>query len=163
MTNETAPLIVLTGVLDDIQFKGLYTMGDVFVLPTRGEGVGIPFMEALSSGIPVIATGWGGQMDYLNENNSFLVDYKLSYPVMSMNSETAISAIYRGLYEEEGQVWAEADVSDLRKKMREAYENQDLCKEKGNQGRMDMLQLSWERAASSIKAGYREDNKLKGL
>ena len=105
--NETAPLYVTTGTLGDRQFRGLYTLGNAFVLPTRGEGVGIPFMEALSSGIPVIATGWGGQMDFLNENNSFLVDYKLSYPGISMNSKNAISALYRYLFENEEQVWAE--------------------------------------------------------
>ncbi|MBS4192693.1 glycosyltransferase [Bacillus sp. FJAT-49705] len=149
--SETAPLIFLTGILDDIQFRGFYTMGNVFVLPTRGEGVGIPFMEALSSGIPVITTGWGGQMDFINENNSFLVDYELSYPGISMNSENTISKIYRNLYEEEGQIWAEAKVDDLRIKMREAYENQNLCSQKGHQGRMDMLKLSWNNVVLSLK------------
>ena len=56
--NETAPLYVTIDTLGDRQFRGIYTLGNAFVLPTRGEGVGIPFMEALSSGIPVIATGW---------------------------------------------------------------------------------------------------------
>lgn len=149
--NGTAPITVLTGILDDIQFRGLYTAGNAFVLPTRGEGVGIPFMEALSSGIPVIATGWGGQMDFLNESNSFLVDYKLSHPGISMNGDNVISTIYRNLYEEEGQIWAEADLNDLRKKMRAAYANPDLCAQKGQQGRLDMLQLSWNKVALALK------------
>lgn len=63
-TGGTAPLRVLTGILPEEQLKGLYTLGNAFILPTRGEGVGLPYMEALSSGIPVIATGWGGQMDF---------------------------------------------------------------------------------------------------
>ena len=46
-------------------------------------------------------------MDFLNENNSFLVDYKLSYPGISMKSKNAISALYRYLFENEEQVWAE--------------------------------------------------------
>lgn len=149
--DETAPLIIMTGILGEQQFRGIYTLGNVFVLPTRGEGVGLPFIEALSSGIPVIATGWGGQMDFLTEKNSFLVDYKLSYPGISMNSEDAISTVYRDLFEGEGQIWAEADSNDLRKQMRYAYENPDVCKQKGYQGRMDMLQLSWDKAGSALK------------
>lgn len=149
--SETASLTVLTGILHDIELKGLYTMGDVFVLPTRGEGVGLPFMEALSSGMPVIATGWGGHMDFLNESNSFLVDYRLAYPGISMNHENAMSTRFQHQYLENGQIWAEASVDDLRKKMRDAYENPNLCKQKGQQGRADMIRWTWEEAGLALK------------
>ena len=43
------------------------------------------------------------------------------------------------------------NVDDLIKKMRYAYENPDLCKEKGYQGRKDMLQLSWDHAGLALK------------
>jgi glycosyltransferase involved in cell wall biosynthesis len=51
----------------------LYTTADCFVLPTRGEGIGLPVMEAMASGTPVLTTAWSGQMDFLNEQNSFLI------------------------------------------------------------------------------------------
>ena len=143
---DTAPLLVLTGVLNDRDLKGLYTLGNAFVLPTRGEGVGLPFMEALASGIPVIATGWGGHLDFLTERNSFLVKYNLSKPGLSMNSSDAISLVHPELFGEEGQLWAEVDVQDLRRKMRVAYENPGLCRTKGIQGRNDMLHYSWDKA-----------------
>jgi len=60
---STQKQIQFTNTLGKAELKGLYTLGDVFVLPTRGEGAGLPFIEALSSGVPVIATGWGGHMD----------------------------------------------------------------------------------------------------
>ncbi|MFD1265964.1 glycosyltransferase [Paenibacillus motobuensis] len=148
--DETAPLIVLAGVLEDNDLTGVYTLGNAFVLPTRGEGVGMPFMEALASGIPVIATRWGGQMDFLNEKNSFLIDYKLKYPGISMNSEQAIALIYREWFEEEGQLWAEPDIRDLKKTMRYAYENPNLCQEKGRIGRENMLPLSWDEAGMAL-------------
>lgn len=151
MGNKTAPIFIITKFLGDENLKGIYRLGDAFVLPTRGEGVGLPFMEALSSGIPVIATGWGGQMDFLTEENSFLVDYRLNNPEISMNSESAISPGWRQLFAEEGQLWAEADIADLKKKMRTAYENPEICKQKGRQGRKEMLSLSWENAGIALK------------
>ncbi len=148
--DETAPLFILSGVLNDNDLTGVYTLGNAFVLPTRGEGVGMPFMEALASGIPVIATGWGGQMDFLNEKNSFLIDYRLKYPGISMNSEQAISSVYREWFEEEDQLWAEPNIRDLKKAMRYAYDNPNLCWKKGRRGRKDMLQLSWDKAGSAF-------------
>lgn len=147
---ETAPLIILAGELEENDLTGVYTLGHAFVLPTRGEGVGMPFMEALASGIPVIATGWGGQMDFLNENNSFLIDYKLKYPGISMNSEEAIALVYREWFEEEGQLWAEPDIRDLKKTMRYAYEHPNLCQKKGRRGRKDILPLSWDKAGTAF-------------
>lgn len=149
---DTAPLYVMTGICEEKQLKGLYTAGDAFVLPTRGEGVGLPFIEALSSGLPVIATGWGGQMDFLNEKNSFLVKYKLENPSISMNSENAISTTYPS-FAEKGQLWAEVDIEHLKHQMRYAFMNQELCKQKGARGRQDMLKLTWEKAGiEMIKA-----------
>ena len=148
---ETAPLFIITGIISEMQLQGLYTLGNAFVLPTRGEGVGLPFIEALSSGIPVIATGWGGQMDYLDENNSFLIDYKLETPAISINSENTIAPVYRELFEDEEQLWAEVDEHDLKKQMRHAYENHALCRQKGERGRMDMLKRTWNKSGAVLK------------
>ncbi|WHY61378.1 glycosyltransferase [Cytobacillus firmus] len=155
-TGGTAPLRVLTGILPEEQLKGLYTLGNAFILPTRGEGVGLPYMEALSSGIPVIATGWGGQMDFLNEQNSFLIDYKLEDPRKSMYGGSAISRQYHRLFGQGDQLWAEADFDDTKRQMRLAYENPLLCKQKGNKGRLDMLNLTWDKAGSSMKRAIEE-------
>jgi glycosyltransferase involved in cell wall biosynthesis len=146
----TAPFYVKTGICEEKQLKGIYTAGDAFVLPTRGEGVGLPYIEALSSGLPVIATGWGGQMDFLNEQNSFLVNYKLENPAISMNSKNKISTTYHN-FAEKGQVWAEANLEHLKQQMRYAYNNPGLCKQKGQQGRQDMLRMTWEKAGIAMK------------
>ncbi|MDM5317338.1 glycosyltransferase [Fictibacillus sp. b24] len=147
---DTAPIYIMTGICSETELKGIYTAANAFVLPTRGEGVGLPFIEALSSGIPVIATGWGGQMDFLNKHNSFLIDYELMNPSTSMNSDHAISTIYRE-FAEDGQLWAEANVDHIKKQMRFAYENPDLCRQKGRQGRRDMQHMTWDRAGISLK------------
>ncbi len=52
----------------------LYAAADAFVLPSRGEGLGLPYLEAMAAGVPVIATAWSGQLDFLDEHNALLVD-----------------------------------------------------------------------------------------
>ncbi|WP_254776835.1 glycosyltransferase [Paenibacillus sp. yr247] len=148
---KTAPIFIIGRQLTSNQLKGIYTLGNVFVLPTRGEGVGLPFLESLSSGVPVITTGWGGHMDFLTRKNSFLLPYQLKNPAISMNSKHAISRKFRHLFTERGQRWAEPDRGSLRRQMRFAYQNPLLCKKKGLQGRQDMLKLSWNRAGQSLK------------
>lgn len=161
ISKQTAPVILISRHIPTDQLKGIYTLGDVFVLPTRGEGVGLPFLESLASGTPVIATGWGGHLDFLNKNNSFLIPYKLGRPTSSMNSKGAIARTFRYLFREQGQLWAEPDLQGLRKAMRSAYSNPNLCKLKGQQGRKDSLKLSWGRSGSAMKRAVEKVISLK--
>jgi glycosyltransferase involved in cell wall biosynthesis len=156
---DTAPVVIIGRHMSERQLKGLYALGDAFVLPTRGEGVGLPYLEALASGIPVIATGWGGQMDFLTPRNSFLVPYQLKSPASSMNR--AISRRFSNLFAQKCQRWAEPDLSSLKRLMRQAYENPRLCRQKGRQGRKDMLQLSWDQAGMLMKQAIEETMRSK--
>ncbi|MGV3487366.1 MAG: glycosyltransferase family 4 protein [Tuberibacillus sp.] len=148
ISNGQAPVIVLAGIISEAQLKGLYTLGDMFVLPTRGEGVGLPFIEALSSGTPVMATGWGGHMDFLNENNAFFINYELK---RTSDYKFCLAKAYPNLFGHDDQYWAEADVEDLKSNMRFAYEHPGVCKQKGFQGRKDMLERTWDSAGALFK------------
>jgi len=158
---STAPIQIITQRLSSTSLRSIYSRGNAFVLPTRGEGVGLPFLESMASGVPVIATGWGGHMDFLTHKNSFLVQYKLRPPVMGMNRKSSISRQFRNLFAEKGQLWAEPDIGSLRKQMRRAYENPMLCKLKGQQARNDALHLSWNRAGLSFKKAIESVIRLK--
>ena len=46
---------------------------DAFVLASRSETFGVVYIEALRSGLPVIATKCGGPEDFINETNGMLV------------------------------------------------------------------------------------------
>jgi glycosyltransferase involved in cell wall biosynthesis len=56
----------------------LYRAAHAFCLPTVGEGWGMPFLEAMSCGSLVIAPNHGGQLEFLNKNNSVLCPVKIS-------------------------------------------------------------------------------------
>lgn len=57
------------------QIAALYQHCHALVAPSRGEGFGLPIAEAMLYGLPVIATGWGGHMDFCSDDTCWLIDY----------------------------------------------------------------------------------------
>ena len=47
---------ILTGYVSDEELALLYTLADVFAYPSRYEGFGIPLVEAMSFGLPIVAS-----------------------------------------------------------------------------------------------------------
>lgn len=127
------PIILLDGLVPRAELPRLYAAADAFVLPTRGEGWGRPYGEALSCGIPVIATRWGGQLDFLNDGNSFLIDLDGVVPT-SYRLDLEVFA---------GQFWAQPSVDHLRQLMRHVFAHRDAARAKANTGRADMVR-DWD-------------------
>lgn len=109
LSHPPAVVYVDTQVRSELEMDALYRSCHAFVHPTRGEGVGYPMMEAVARGLPVIATNWGGQLDYLNANNSYLIPCHL-VPVKPQ-------AYYYGYQSD--QLWAEPSIEALRALMRQ--------------------------------------------
>jgi spore coat protein SA len=58
---QTAGRVVLTGFIPPGEIASIYQLGDIFVGPSQiEEGLGLVFLEASASGLPVIATRRGG-------------------------------------------------------------------------------------------------------
>ncbi|MCM0752529.1 hypothetical protein DEA98_19285 [Brucella pseudogrignonensis] len=68
-------VIILEEDLQESQLKALYEACDVLVCPSFAEGFGLPLAEAMLSGVPVITTAWGGQMDFCSTETAWLLDY----------------------------------------------------------------------------------------
>ena len=65
-----------------MQFKqlwGLYAMSDVFLLASKSEGLGMPILEAMSVGIPVVATNCTAISELLADERGLLVDYEYQH------------------------------------------------------------------------------------
>jgi len=67
------------GKADSESIIDLYRSSDVFVLPSKGEGWGLPMIEAAATGLPIITTLYSGQQQYLQHIQSSVlsVDYRL--------------------------------------------------------------------------------------
>jgi glycosyltransferase involved in cell wall biosynthesis len=64
----------LTGFVSDEDLPVYYNTADFFVLPSKsGEGLPLVALEAMSCGVPVIATNVGGTSEVMNENYGKLV------------------------------------------------------------------------------------------
>ena len=70
-------VILINSTITDNEIKNLVRCCDCFVSLHRSEGFGRGLAEAMFLGKPVIATAYSGNLDFMNKNNSFLVNYKL--------------------------------------------------------------------------------------
>src|SRR3954447_5116129 len=71
---STAPILVETAVLPIAAVPRLYAAADAFVMASRGEGWGRPYMEAMAMGLPTIGSRWSGNLAFMDDDNSWLVD-----------------------------------------------------------------------------------------
>lgn len=88
----------------------------------RSEGYGLTCSEAMGLGVPVIATGYSGNVDFMNEENSLLVPYELIAVDPSV-----------GVYPPT-TVWADADVTVAAQYMRRIVDEPEFAAEVGRAG-----------------------------
>ena len=137
-TSHMPRIMINCDKTDELTMPLFYQEADCFVLPSRGEAFGIPYAEAMSCGVPVIATDFGGHLDFITDEVGWLI------PVNSLNhlSERLckINAAYKNLW------FAEPDVKDVRKTMRYVYENRNEIIVKGYNAR-DYIEkhLTWNK------------------
>jgi len=102
---------IYTEFIDDI--SSLYRSVDAVFTMSHGEGFFFPGLEAAASKKITIAPNYGGQLDFLNLNNSLLI------------SGTEERADPKSMYWEQknNAVWFRPDIDDAVDKLRHAYEN----------------------------------------
>jgi glycosyltransferase involved in cell wall biosynthesis len=103
----------------------LTACADIVLSLHRGESFGLVLAEAMLLGKPVVATGWSGNTDFMDNTNAALVGYRL-VPARDDRS------VYRGL-------WAEPDVAEAAALLRTLADDPDLRRNLGERGRVSTL------------------------
>lgn len=137
---------IIDQMLSTRELLGLYRACDAFVLPTRGEGWGRPFFEAMLMEMPVIGTNWSGQTDFMNRSNSYLI---------RVNRLERIQGNEFRLFN--GHRWAEPSVADLQTKMRYVFEHRQEAKAVGRKARAHLLRsYDMDRIAKKVAEEIRK-------
>jgi glycosyltransferase involved in cell wall biosynthesis len=100
---------IVRGHLDHTELAVLYRSADVMLSLHRAEGFGLPMAEAMAHAVPIVATGWSGNLTFMSAADSYLVPYTLV-------AVDDASAIYGSSF------WAEPDLDDAANALRRLAE-----------------------------------------
>lgn len=141
---EADPRIELrSGFLEHTELLDFLRELDAFILPSRGEGFGLCGLEAMATGLPTVATNWSGPADYLDQEDSFPLDYDL----VDAGGSWALGTQFFGQ-------WAEPSVEHLQVLMRWMYEHPAESSESGCKASARVhSQWTWSRASALLRDG----------
>jgi glycosyltransferase involved in cell wall biosynthesis len=112
---------LLHGTMTQEEIGALYRHKKIkaLVTLTRGEGFGLPILEAAASGLPVIATRWSGHTDFLSHGKFLDVNYHLK----EIHSSRIDNSIFIS-----GTKWAEPDETDAKRRLEKFRRSPDIPK-----------------------------------
>jgi len=118
------PDIVLSdGYVDGERLTALTALCDCYVSLHRSEGFGLTIAEAMAFGKPAIATGYAGNLAFMEPDSSYLVPYAVV---------TLKDAV--GPYPA-GTEWADPDLDEAARLMRRVFDDPDEAADRGARGK----------------------------
>jgi glycosyltransferase involved in cell wall biosynthesis len=140
LADPCAPeVIYLYDDADPWAMPGYYTACDCLVLPYRAEGFGLPALEAMACGKPVIVTGHGAALDFCGHGEGYLIPAKETvFPEMRVGDFTTCGP----------PTWAEPNEDALVELLRHVFIHRDEAARKGSAGRARVVTgLTWDHSA----------------
>ncbi|HEY5514767.1 MAG TPA: glycosyltransferase [Pengzhenrongella sp.] len=122
-------VLLIEGYLDAEARDALVALSDCYVSLHRSEGLGLTMAEAMAWGKPVIATGYSGNLQFMTDENSFLVPWT---PTQIPTGAEPYPA---------GGVWAEPDLDAAAAFMRLVVDHPDVAAARGARAAADIAGL----------------------
>ena len=116
---------LIHGNLTPKEIAALYHSKSVkaFVSATRGEGYGLPIIDAAAAGVPIVATGWSGHFEFLERELVSCVDYTLNeVPKSRIDGQIFL----------DGFRWAEPNKESFQSQILSVYNDYEKSKVKAN-------------------------------
>jgi len=155
---EDLPHVALyTKPINEKDMPKVYGSADAFVLISRGEGFGLPYIEAAACGLPVIGSNCSGQSDFLKEDNSYLVD-----PDDFIEAKVGgnMSAMAKLCHFYEGQIFphfGETAIQKTKEQLRSVFENYKEAQKKADKLRnLIVKNYTWDMAIDRVHNRLRE-------
>lgn len=126
---------------------GLFRDVDCFVYPSSGEGFGLPPLEAMATGLPVIFSNSTGMQDFANPG--------LNFPIPTAVTESIVTSVG-----DEGTVPIPC-IKTMKRYMRFCYENRDYVKEMGRRSAAWVRErFTWQKTVASLLKVLRDRDML---
>ena len=135
---------LLWGEMTSDQLADLYRACDVFVLPTRAEGWGLPLIEAVAAGMPIITTMHSGHMEFLQHVTDSVLT--VAHVITAIDCPEYCS--YYPTPDNDWGVWARPDVDSLVTCMQQALQQEHrLYTHAQRNSKIIRERFSWSRSA----------------
>ncbi len=132
------PKILVGAPISESELVSLYQSANAFVLASRGEGWGLPVLEAMACGLPVIVTEEGGHREFVRSEHTYWVRVRERRPV---DDPTFFDPRLRW------GTWVEPDWDHLVDQLRRVVAEPSECRRRGAEARLASLDWTWDHAA----------------
>ena len=135
---DRSDIIIRDGYFTAEERNALAASCDCYVSLHRAEGFGLTIAESMLCEKPAIATRYSGNLDFMNDSNSFLCGYDLR-------------PVGRGFapYPPDAR-WANPNIAEAADLMRFVYDHPEEAQRRGKKGRMDLYERHSPRAVAAF-------------
>lgn len=126
---DRSDIVSIDGTITNAERDALISECDCYLSLHRSEGHGLPLSEAMALGKPVVATAYGGNTEFMTEDNSYLV-------------ACALTRVGEGVehYPSDAH-WAEPDIDDAARLLRAVRGDLDSGRSRGGRAQNDVQRL----------------------
>lgn len=127
------------------ELDAIYDQADAFVLPTMGEGWSLPTQEAMTAGLPVLATGCQGILEYADPSNAALMPWR--WRPIGSRKDTIRSDAPDGLFR-----YCHVEPATLARAMIAVMTDYEAAILRARKAAWDARQFTWQRTAGTLIA-----------